>query len=260
MNNDKLRTILLAMNNITPLDDFFDYIEKETYGKLTFTQFKELLEKYYSNSNKTDKLYLLDQINAKELISTYNLAQQFSRVLGKKFTSPILAFYHLAYVLEKNLNISTLEFIYKCELQLDTEININEFYKLISNKLNLDDLTTIIIFKGIDYHKKGKIKIEDFVLTIDSYRDDFLEQKEVKKDIDSELKTFKRILENNFISVGIFYEKLGMEGFAFYSELLRCNKQELSTFEGFDEEIVKYILNSLKQSDTKVYRADFETS
>jgi hypothetical protein len=128
----------------------------------------------------------------------------------------------------------------------------------ISNKLNLDDLTTIIIFKGIDHHKKGKIKIEDFVLTIDSYRDDFLEQKEWRRKFYSDLRTFKRILENDFISVGIFYEKLGMEGFAFYSELLRCIKQELSTYEDFDEEIVKYLLNSLKQSDTKVYRADFE--
>jgi Ca2+-binding EF-hand superfamily protein len=262
MNSDKskLRSILLAMNNETPWDDFCDYLEKESNGKSTFTQFKDLIEKYYPTSNKNDKLYLLDQIklNQQGLISTYELFLYFSRVIGKKFSSPVLAFYHIAFILESNLNISTLEFIYKCELRLDSEININEFYKYISNKLNLDDLCTIIIFKGIDYQKRGKIKIEDFVLVVDSYREDFLVEKEKPRDINSDLRVFRRLLDDNYLSVSIFYEKLGMEGFAFYSELFRCIKQELSKYEQFDENTLKHILNTLKQNDTKVYKDELE--
>lgn len=58
MNNEenidnKLKEILITMNNSeTALDSFYELMEKETGGKLTFSSFKAYLDKSYPNINK----------------------------------------------------------------------------------------------------------------------------------------------------------------------------------------------------------------
>jgi hypothetical protein len=49
----KMKEILSIMNTSEmPLDSFFEIIEKETGGKLTFTSFKKYVDKYYPQINK----------------------------------------------------------------------------------------------------------------------------------------------------------------------------------------------------------------
>jgi len=52
--NSSVREILLKMHGGTfDLDHFFEAIEKETGGKLTFTNFKNYLDKHYDNILKS---------------------------------------------------------------------------------------------------------------------------------------------------------------------------------------------------------------
>lgn len=54
---DTIREILINLNNTQPtLEEFFELLEKETQGKLTFTKFKKLLESKYPTISKS-KLY-----------------------------------------------------------------------------------------------------------------------------------------------------------------------------------------------------------
>jgi hypothetical protein len=58
MNNEdisnKLNEILSQMNSSeTQLETFYEIMEKETGGKLTFSSFKVYLDKYYYNINKS---------------------------------------------------------------------------------------------------------------------------------------------------------------------------------------------------------------
>ncbi len=61
MNNedisDKLKQILTAMNHReTPLEDFYEVMEKETGGRLTFSSFKTYLDKFYATMNKSNQI------------------------------------------------------------------------------------------------------------------------------------------------------------------------------------------------------------
>lgn len=54
--NNSVREILLKMHSGSfDLDQFFEVIEKETGGKLTFTSFKNYLDKHYDNIIKSKK-------------------------------------------------------------------------------------------------------------------------------------------------------------------------------------------------------------
>jgi hypothetical protein len=53
-NKNKLKDILGNMNTSeTPIDSFYEIMEKETGGKLTFSSFKTYLDKFYQNINKS---------------------------------------------------------------------------------------------------------------------------------------------------------------------------------------------------------------
>ena len=108
------------------------------------------------------------------LIDLAELFNSFSNTTKQTLYSPILAFYNISKKIEKNLRFSSLEFIYKNNLSLEQEININEFYSYISEPLNLDDTTSKNVYKCLDYSNKGKISVSDFILVIDSYRDDYM--------------------------------------------------------------------------------------
>ncbi len=54
-NINSIKEILIKMNSGTfDLDQFFEAIEKETGGKLTFTNFKSFLDKFYDNISKSN--------------------------------------------------------------------------------------------------------------------------------------------------------------------------------------------------------------
>lgn len=51
---DKLKEILINLNNTKPtLESFFEYIEKNTQGKATFTKFRKALDECYPQVNKS---------------------------------------------------------------------------------------------------------------------------------------------------------------------------------------------------------------
>jgi len=53
--NKRLKEILNSMNKCeTSLEEFYDNMERETEGKVTFTAFKNYLDKYYGNINKSN--------------------------------------------------------------------------------------------------------------------------------------------------------------------------------------------------------------
>ena len=50
----KLKEILIAMNSSeTNLESFYEIIERDTGGKLTFTSLKAYLDKYYESVNRS---------------------------------------------------------------------------------------------------------------------------------------------------------------------------------------------------------------
>jgi hypothetical protein len=50
----KLKEILLSMNHCDiSLEEFYETLEKETGGKLTFSSFKNFLDKFYPSINKS---------------------------------------------------------------------------------------------------------------------------------------------------------------------------------------------------------------
>ncbi len=53
-NEEKLKEILTSMNcSETPLDTFFELLERDTGGKITFSSYKIYLDKYYESINKS---------------------------------------------------------------------------------------------------------------------------------------------------------------------------------------------------------------
>ena len=53
-NEEKLKLILLSMNSSEiPLELFFERLQKDTGGKITFSSYKNYLDKYYECINKS---------------------------------------------------------------------------------------------------------------------------------------------------------------------------------------------------------------
>ncbi len=158
------------------------------------------------------------------MINLFELFNFLSQVLNKPINVPSLVYYNIANILEKKIKKKTIDFIYSKGLSVDDELTINEFSSKIASRLNLDEFTCIVIFKGLDISHKGKIKIEDFVLVVDSYRDDMIEEyrgfmkkthqmdKHKAEFLTKELlEKFKEIVEANYLTISDFYEKLPSE-------------------------------------------------
>ena len=103
----------------------------------------------------------------------------YARILGMTIFTTKLLFYNIADHLQYQKKISTIEFVFRQNLTLGQELTINEFYSNIIKPLNLKDIEGITVFKALDVNKRQKIRVEDFVIVIDSYRDDnnFYEKK-----------------------------------------------------------------------------------
>ena len=96
----------------------------------------------------------------------------YARILGMTIFTTKLLFYNIADNLQYQKKLSTIEFVFRQNLTLEQELTINEFYSNITKPLNLKDIEGITVFKALDVNKRQKIRVEDFVIVIDSYRDD----------------------------------------------------------------------------------------
>lgn len=120
---------------------------------------------------------MLKQISIEQtgLIDLTDLFNSFSKSIRIQLYSPILAFYNISRKIEKNLKFSSLEFIYKNNLNLTQELSINEFFSFIAEPLNLDDTSAKNVFKCLDYSNKKSILVSNFIVVIDSYRQDYID-------------------------------------------------------------------------------------
>ena len=196
---EKLKRILSSLNNTDiPLDTFYEQMEKEFGNSVPFSKLKSNLENFYITISKSiyllyitvilvDLYFLLSKvkINQKGLINLAELIYSWYQLLKINVKSAKCAFYIIAESLSKK-KLSTIEFIYQQNLTLKQELNINEFNINIIDKLNVDSAISLIAFKGLDVQRKGKIKIEDFLIVIDSYREDNYDAVDTKDNSDKE--------------------------------------------------------------------------
>ena len=268
---ENLNNILKNMNNEYPLSQLCEYVEKETGGKFSFLTFREIIDNLYPDIQREDKIYLLKYISLSSLgineksplISLLSLFSFFEKILNEKILSPSLIFYKVGEIIEKKYNLSTLELIYKFNLTLETEVNDIEFYTSFSQKLLLDEMTSIVLFNGIDYKKKRKIKIEDLVLVIDSYRDNYLEENKIDDDSIKKAQILKMFMDKNFITIDQLFE--GSEyNYLYYDELksrimkeIKLAQNNFTENEPINESIVDNVLTHLSKND-KIFKDSFE--
>lgn len=124
------------------------------------------------NIHIVDLYFILGQIKLETtgMINLTKLMLYYGEILGEPILSSKLVFYTIAEKLQ-SINTSTIEFVYLQNLTLSQELNINEFYINLIEKLNIDNKMSVLAFKALDINKIGKIRVEDFVIVIDSYRD-----------------------------------------------------------------------------------------
>ena len=268
---EKLREILSKMNSEYSLSQFCEYIENETGGKFSFLTFRELLDKIYPDIQQGDKIYLLKYMSLSSLgvsensplISLLNLFSFFENLLNEKILSPSFIFYKVADIIQKKFNLSTLELIYKFNLTLETEVNLNDFYTSFSQKLYLDNISSIILFKGLDYKKKEKIRIEDLVLVIDSFRDDSLEENKIDDDAVKKAQILKMFMDKNFITVDQLFEDAELN-YLKYDDLksrimkeIKLSQKNFNEEEPINESVVDNVLTHLSKND-KIFKDSFE--
>ena len=306
----ELKKNILKMHTYIPFEEFAEIVDKSTGGKFSFTQIKSLLEKIYpvepenkgngqdnfKGFHKKEKLLLLKTFSlsykSTSTLITLNLFFEFiEKLLGFKLCSPLLAFCNIASFIQNVKQVSTLEFIYNLNLSLSEEININTFYSKIGLELNLDDLTGVLIFKSLDILKKGKIRVEDLVFVIDSYRDDSLSSehsliKSMKKDENSHKKilgesgfslslkkhavAFKKALDSSFLTLDEVFKSESSDVGTSSLTNISINSEKLKKIlvkelNNEDTEInkelsvaINIIIDNIKQSNNLVYKQDFE--
>ena len=172
----------------------------------------------------------------------------------------------MADILENKFKISTMEFMYKLNLNLNDEININKFYKLIIFKLSLDQISSIVLFKCLDYKKIGKIIIEDLILVLDSYRSDSYSNNENVNDNETEKNALllKMFFDKNYITIDYLFEDAEFN-YLYYDDLKRKIMKEINTsnqlnnnedINTINEKTVDSVLVFLSKND-KIFKDSF---
>ena len=270
---DKLNYILKKMDREHPFEEFAEDLEYETKGKFTFLELKEILFQKFPKLSTEEKLFLLKYIPLTSIgvnqktpfIKLLNLFTYFEKITEEKIISPSLIFYKTAETLKNKYKISTLEFIYSIGFYSSSIINLNDFYTKIAPKLNLDDISCIVIFKGLDYKNCGKIKICDFILLLDSYRDNSNDNRylypQIMKEEEKNAKILKLFFDKNAIDINDFFEK-GQVNYMDYTDLKKeimteINKSQnnFKIKEPIDEKIVDSILLSVSRN-YKIFKDD----
>ena len=270
----KLKEILTKMKEEYSLSNLCEFIENETGGKFTFLTLREIIDKLYQNLPQSDKIFLLKNLSLKSLginrenplIHLTSLFNFFNFILDETILAPSLFLYKVADILENKFKISTMEFMYKLNLNLNDEININKFYESITFKLGLDQISSIVLFKCLDYKKRGKIIIEDLILVLDSYRSDSYSNNENVNENETEKNALllKMFFDKNYITIDYLFEDAEFN-YLYYDDLKRKimneinksnqlnNNEDINTI---NEKTVDSVLVFLSKND-KIFKDSF---
>ena len=267
-----LSEIFEYMDSEYPLSDLAELLEKETDGKFTQLTFREFLDQKYPDLIIADKLFLIKHIPLSKVgitpyspfISLLYLFRFIQGITKQKIISPSLIFYSLADKLQFSQDMTTIDYFESLGLKPDIEIKMEEFYLNYGKKLGLDEMENIILFKSIDYNNDGKIKIEDLILVIDSYRNDNLNDKYLAGDISlqNDASLLKIFLEKNFLTLDLIYEKAEYN-YMKYIDIKSFLVNEVYNYKRFlgkedtniNETIIDNVLIAIKRKD-KVFKND----
>ena len=271
---ERLYEIFEYMSLEYPLSDLAETLEKETGGKFTQLTFREIIDRIYPELSINDKIFLIKHLPLSKIgITPYSplifllyLFKYIQSITKEKIISPSLIFYDLAERIKDRYGISTIEFFQSLKLEPEKEITIDDFYLYLGSKMGLDELSEIVLFKSIDYDKDDKIKIEDLILVIDSYRNDNLDEKNLSLDNTAKknVNLLKLFLEKNMINLDLIYENADYN-YMRYNDLKSFLVNEIYNYKRFNngedalinESIVNNVLSVIKRDD-KIFKNDFK--
>ena len=269
-----LSEIFEYMDSVYALSDLAELLEKETGGKFTQLTFREIIDKTYPELTTNDKIFLLKHIPLSKVgITPYSplifllyLFRYIQSIIKEEIFSPSLIFYSLADKLQFSLNMTTIDYFHSIGLEPDMEISMNDFYLNYGKKFGEDELKNIILFKSVDYDNDGKIKIEDLILVIDSYRNDNLNEQYFSGDINIQNNAYllKLFLEENFISIDLIYENAEYNYMKFI-ELRSYLVNEIYNYKRYsgkedtkvNEILIDNVLCTIKRNE-KIFKNDFQ--
>ena len=270
----RLSDIFEYMSSEYSLSDLAETLEKETGGKFTQLTFREIIDRIYPDLSINDKIFLIKHLPLSKVgITPYSplifilyLFKYIESITKEKIISPSLIFYDLAETIQYRHGISTLEFFHSLNLEPEQEITIEDFYLHLGSRMGLDEISEIVLFKSLDYNKKSKIKIEDLILVIDSYRKDNLEEKNILMDNTAKknVNLLKIFLEKNMINLDLIYENAEYNYMRF-NDLKSFLVNEIYNYRRFtngedmqiNESIVDSVLSVIKRDD-KIFKNDFK--
>ena len=270
----RLSEIFEYMSMEYPLSDLSEILEKETGGKFTQLTFREIIDRIYPNLSINDKIFLIKHLPLSKIgITPYSplifilyLFKYIESIIKEKIISPSLIFYDIAEKLKYSYGTTTIDYFKSFNLVPEKEITIDDFYLNIGNKMGLDEISNIILFKSIDYNKDDKIKIEDLILVIDSYRNDNLDEKAFSMDNSAKknVKLLKNFLEKNFLNLDLIYENV-YYNYMTFNELKSFLVNEIYNYKRFtnyndpqiNETIVDNVLSVIKRED-KIFKNDLK--
>ena len=182
-----------------------------------------------------------------------------------KIVSPSYIFYKTTQLLKNKYRISPSEFIYSIGLYTTSIINLKEFYTKIATKLNLDDIDCMLIFKGLDYKNCGKIKINDFILVLNSFYEEdtnILKEKSIIEE-EKSAKILKMFLDKNSIDINKFFDD-GNAIYMDYNEIkkkfmieINNNQNNFDMNEPITENTIDNVLTSIHRN-YKIFKDDLE--
>ena len=270
----RLSEIFEYMSEEYLLSDLAEILEKETGGKFTQLTFREIIDRIYPDLSTNDKIFLIKHLPLSKIgITPYSplifilyLFKFIESITKERIISPSLIFYDIAERLKYRYEMSTLDYFHSLSLEPENEITIDDFYLQLGNKLGLDEISEIVVFKSIDYDKDNKIKIKDLILVIDSYRNDNLEEKTFSFDNTAKKNAIllKNFLEKNLISIDLIYENADYN-YLRYNDIKSILVNEIYNYKRFtnkediqiNESIVDKVL-SVIQRDDKIFKNDFK--
>ena len=172
------RIILLHLNKKIPLTLFCEYLEEKTGGYFSLLTFKTLLYEFYQNpKNDLNELFQKLPLTPLKLssnngyISLLDLYKYFANTIDYMIVSPLITLYKIAEFVYYKKSKSILDYLIDIGIKKNEKLNIEEISEKMEKEkeLDLEKMDFITLFKCFDYQHKGKIRIEDLVLIIDTY-------------------------------------------------------------------------------------------
>ena len=206
--NKKQIKILLSMNDKLNLSILTLIIEMELGPQFYIKELKNVLYKCYNKNLELCKSqidFLINNISLEHLkikentskIQLSDLFNIFSDILNIKITSPLLTIYNL-------INNDFYQNFQKIVNNYDIEQNINiiDLNKIINdNDIYIDSIDLMIIFRCLDYDKKGVIKLKDLLTLLESYEKENLKGDKINHVFENEYERFILILNKNEINI-----------------------------------------------------------